>query len=132
MTLSAPKTVLRFLVLSGYIPGMEALSNPVIRSLKARAQRMKAGVKVGKDGLSPRFIAGLNETLKHCELVKVKFDEFKEQKKELAVEMALKTSSHLVTRVGNVVVLFKPKPVDDPREETDAAAVPKPPSKDRM
>ncbi len=89
---------------------MVELTNAQIRDLKARAQRLKATVKVGKEGLSPRFIAALDEALKHNELLKVKFDEFKEQKKELTPQLAEKTGSHLVTRVGNVVVLFRPKP----------------------
>ena len=88
---------------------MLPLSNPQIRTLKAQAQRLKATVKVGKDGLTPQFIAGLNEMLNYNELVKVKFDDLKERKKELAPQMAEKTNSHLVTRVGNVVVLFRPK-----------------------
>ena len=89
---------------------MGSLSNAQIREFKARAQRMKATVKVGKDGLSARFLAGLDEALKHSELLKVKFDEFKEQKKDLAPQLAEKTGSHLITRVGNVVVLYRPKP----------------------
>jgi len=51
----------------------------------------------------------LDDALKHHELVKVKFDEFKEQKKELSPQLAEKTGSHLVTRVGNVVVLYRAK-----------------------
>jgi len=89
---------------------MEPLTNPQIRALKAQAQRLKAQLKVGKDGLSPQFLAALDEMLKHRELVKVKFDEFKEEKKTLAPQLAEKTGSHLVTRVGNVVVLYRPKP----------------------
>jgi RNA-binding protein len=81
-----------------------------MRDLKARAQRLKAAVKVGKEGLSAGFIAGLNEALNHHELLKVKFEDFKEQKKELAPQLAEKTGSHLVTLVGNVVVLYRPKP----------------------
>jgi RNA-binding protein len=92
---------------------MEPLTNAQIRDLKARAQRMKATVKVGKDGLSPQFLAALDEALKHNQLLKVKFDDFKDQKKELAPQIAEKTQSHLVTRVGNVVVLYRPKPPDD-------------------
>jgi RNA-binding protein len=88
---------------------MTLLTNPEIRALKARAQRMKASLKIGKEGLSPRFLAALDQALTQHELVKVRFDEFKEQKKELAPELAEKSESHLVTRVGNVVVLFRPK-----------------------
>ena len=91
---------------------MDALSNGQIRDLKAQAQRLKATLKIGKEGLSPQFLAALDEVLNHHELVKVKFDEFKEQKKELAPQLAERSRSHLVTRVGNVVVLFRPKPVE--------------------
>jgi RNA-binding protein len=83
-----------------------------MRVLKAQAQRLKATLKVGKEGLSPQFLAALDDALKHRELVKVKFDDFKEQKKELAPQLAEKSGSRLVTRVGNVVVLFRPKPAE--------------------
>ena len=92
---------------------MLSLTNAQIRDLKAQAQRLKATLKIGKEGLSPQFLAALDEVLKHHELVKVKFDEFKEQKKELAPQLAEKSRSHLVTRVGNVVVLYRPKPVEE-------------------
>jgi RNA-binding protein len=92
---------------------MLPLTNAQLRDLKAQAQRLKATLKVGKEGLSPQFIAALDGVLKHHELVKVKFDDFKEQKKELAPQLAEKSGSHLVTRVGNVVVLYRPKPVTD-------------------
>jgi RNA-binding protein len=93
---------------------MVPLNNAQIRDLKARAQRLKASLKVGKDGLSAGFLTALDEALKHHELVKVKFDEFKEQKKELSPQLAEKSGSHLVTRVGNVVVLYRPKPSTAP------------------
>ena len=94
---------------------MDSLSNAQIRDLKAKAQRLKATVKIGKEGLSPQFLAALDEVLRHHQLVKVKFDEFKEEKKELAPQLAEKSGSHLVTRVGNVVVLFRPK-LEEKRE----------------
>lgn len=89
---------------------MSELTNTTLRELKSRAQLLKPTLKVGKDGLSPQFIAEVDQTLKHLELIKVKFEQFKEQKKELALELAERTSSHIVTRVGHVVVLFRPKP----------------------
>ena len=89
---------------------MLSLTNTQVRELKAQAQRLKATLKIGKEGLSPQFLAALDEVLKHHALVKVKFDEFKEQKKVLAPQLAEKSGSHLVTRVGNVAVLYRPKP----------------------
>jgi RNA-binding protein len=99
---------------------MLPLTNAQIRALKAQAQRLKATLKIGKEGLSPQFLAALDEILKHHELVKVKFDDFKEQKKELAPQLAEKSGSHLVTRVGNVVVLYRPKPAATDSAETEA------------
>jgi len=94
---------------------MVPLTNAQMRALKAQAQRLKATLKVGKEGLSPQFLAALDDALKRRELIKVKFDYFKEEKKELAPQLAEKTGSHLVTRVGNVVVLFRPKPIAEPQ-----------------
>jgi RNA-binding protein len=88
---------------------MDPLTNAQVRSLKAKAQLMKATLKIGKEGISIPFLAALDDSLKHHELVKVKFDDFKEKKKELAPQIAEKSGSHLITRVGNVVVLYRPK-----------------------
>jgi RNA-binding protein len=85
------------------------LSNAEIRKLKAAAQRLKATFKVGKQGLSPQFLHSLDEGLKHNELLKVKFEEFKEDKKALVPQLAEKVSSHLILLVGNVAVLYRKK-----------------------
>ncbi len=89
---------------------LEPLTNSQIRKLKAAAQLMEPMLKVGKAGLSESFIRTVSEALAQHELVKIKFAEFKEQKKELAPQLAEKTGSHLVMRVGNVMVLHRPKP----------------------
>ena len=86
---------------------LEKLSNPQIRKLKALGQHLEPMLKVGKAGLSDNFLKTVDEALAQHELVKVKFDEFKEEKKELAPVLAEKTSSHLIHRVGNVVVLYR-------------------------
>jgi RNA-binding protein len=94
---------------------MEQLSNPQIRKLKGLAQRMDASLKVGKQGLSDGFIRSLDEELGRHELVKIKFAEFKEQKKDLAPQLAARTGAHLVTLVGNVAVLFRRN--EDPEKQ---------------
>jgi RNA-binding protein len=98
---------------------MDALTNAQIRVLKAQAQQMKATLKIGKEGISAQFLAALDEELKRHELVKVKFEEFKEQKKELAPRLAEQSDSHLVTRVGNVVVLYRAKGRPQERQKGD-------------
>ena len=90
---------------------LEPLNNSQIRKFKAAAQLMEPMLKVGKAGLSEGFVRTVSDALAQHELVKIKFVEFKEQKKELAPQLAEKTGSHLIMRVGNVMVLHRPRPV---------------------
>jgi RNA-binding protein len=91
---------------------LEPLSNSQIRKFKAAAQHLEPLLKVGKAGLSDGFIRSVDVALSQHELVKVKFAEFKEQKKQLAPQLAERTSSYLIQRVGNVLVLHRPRPVE--------------------
>jgi RNA-binding protein len=90
---------------------MSDLTNAQIRELKARGQLLKPALKVGHDGLSAPFLAELDAALARHELVKVKFSDFKTEKKTLAPQLAEKTGSELIMRVGNVAVLFRARPV---------------------
>src|SRR5215469_10936820 len=87
---------------------LEPLANSEIRRLKAAAQLLEPILKIGKAGLSDGFVQSVNEALSQHELVKIKFVEFKDQKKELAPQLADRTASYLVMRVGNVMVLHRP------------------------
>ncbi len=80
------------------------------RKLKALAQKLEPSMKVGRNGISDAFLKSLDEELARHELVKIRFSEFKEQKKELVPVLAEKSSSELVMRVGNVAVLYRQQP----------------------
>ena len=83
------------------------LTNAAKRDLKARAQRLEPVVKVGHAGVTPEFLAGLDRALADHELVKIRFTDFKEEKKTLTPLIAEKTGSELIARVGNVAVFFR-------------------------
>jgi len=95
---------------------LEPLNNSQLRKFKAAAQLLEPMLKVGKAGLTEAFVRSVDTALAQHALVKIKFVEFKEQKKELAPQLAEKTASHLIMRVGNVMVLHRPRPA------TEAAA----------
>jgi RNA-binding protein len=92
------------------------LTTSQIAKLKGMAQRMDTTLKIGKAGLSESFLQTVRDTLAHRELIKVKFDEFKDQKKILAPELAQKTESRLVTLIGNVAVLYRQNPDSEKRK----------------
>jgi len=83
------------------------------RQLRAMAQRLDSMVHLGRNGLDERFLKELNDALTRFELVKVRFVEFKDQKKVWSPRIAELTGSHLIARVGHVAVYY--------REPTDAS-----------
>ena len=89
---------------------MTELNNKQITKLKGLGQLLEPVVRVGHAGLSDAFMASLNQALDDHELVKVKFSDFKDQKKQLAPQLAERTASHIIMRVGNVVVLYRQQP----------------------
>ena len=98
------------------------LSGAQKRDLKARAQRLDAMLRLGAGGASEAFLKSLDEALALHELVKIKFMEFKEEKKALAPEIAEKTGSALIMRVGNVAVYYRPKGAQRDTAENAAAS----------
>lgn len=92
------------------------LPGPHLRRLKALGQVLKPVVHVGKGGLTDALVETVSQALANHELIKVKFEALKEQKKTLAPELATRTGSEVVQRVGNVVVLFRRHPEEARRK----------------
>ena len=80
------------------------------KELKQKAKSLEPSVRIGKSGLTESIIDEIKIHLKKKNLVKVKLLKSSIQgkdKKAVAGELAEKTSSVLVDRVGFVVVLYK-------------------------
>jgi len=95
---------------------LKRLTNSEISKFKSSAQLLDPILKVGKAGLSEGFIKSVDAALAQHELVKIKFSDFKEQKKELAPLLAEKTSRHLIMLVGNEMFLHRPKTTTDAQQ----------------
>lgn len=85
------------------------MNPPNTRELKSRSQLLKPVIHVGHDGLSEKLLAALDQALSDHELVKIRFTDFKEQRKQLATEMAAKTASRTILQVGHTVTLYRQK-----------------------
>ena len=97
---------------------MSTLTGAQVRHLKGLAQRLEPVLHIGKAGLSAEFLASADAALEQHELVKVKFAQHKEEKKALAPELADKTGSQLIQRVGNVAVIYRQNPNPERRKVT--------------
>lgn len=91
----------------------QPLTGAAKRALKARAQRLEPTLKLGHAGATPAFLQSLDAALTTHGLVKIRFGDFKEEKKTLAPLIAEQTGSELIQRVGHVAVYFRAKPEAD-------------------
>lgn len=64
-------------------------------------------VMIGAKGVSEQVIKTIDEELKLKELIKIKFVEFKEEKKALFPEIAEKVGAFPVSLIGNVGTLYR-------------------------
>ena len=88
--------------------------------LEKNAQPLNALVQVGGAGVTENQLAQISRLLGEHELIKVKFNEFKEEKHELANDIAEKTQSTAVRLIGNVLILYRPaKEANDRKFEKD-------------
>ncbi|HSA13207.1 MAG TPA: YhbY family RNA-binding protein [Spirochaetota bacterium] len=86
---------------------METLTREQLKKLKAAAHSLKPVVQIGQKGLTGPVIAAIAKALEDHELIKIKFMEYKEEKRTLADEVTRETESHLIDIIGNIAILYK-------------------------
>lgn len=92
------------------------------RFLRAQAHHLQPAVVVGKQGITPALLAALDEALTAHELIKVRFGDFKDERKALSQSLAEQTGSHLAGVIGHVAILYRAHP--DPKERKLRLPVP--------
>lgn len=83
--------------------------------LRSQAQLLDPVVSVGKDGLSDGVVKALDEALMHHELVKVRFQSFKDEISDISRQLEEQTGSTLVSTTGFTSVFFRQDPNDPER-----------------
>ncbi|MBS0012629.1 MAG: YhbY family RNA-binding protein [Desulfobacterales bacterium] len=91
---------------------MQALKGFQKTWLRGRAHDIKPVVFIGQKGLSPAVIEAAGEALDTHELIKVKFQDFKdkEQKQTIAQAISEQTGSELVGMIGHMAIFFRQHP----------------------
>ncbi len=75
--------------------------------LRGLSHGLEPVVFIGKNGITENLIIAVNDAIEVHELIKVKFQGFKEEKKELSAELATKTRTELCGLIGNVAILYR-------------------------
>ena len=86
----------------------EALSSKDRATLRAMANNMRAIFRLGKDGITDDFLAGIREALEARELIKIDIlNNCDLDAKEAAQEVARRTNAHVVQVIGRRFVLYR-------------------------
>lgn len=88
--------------------------------LEKNAQGLNALVQIGGAGVTENQISQISRLLDEHELIKIKFNEFKDEKRDLSAEISEKTDATFVRLIGNVLILYRPaKEVEDRQFEKE-------------
>lgn len=86
---------------------MIELNSKQRKILESEAHFLNPVVIVGSQGLSDGVVKKIADSLEVHELIKVKFNEFKDEKRSLTEKICSDTGASLVRLIGNVAILFK-------------------------
>lgn len=86
------------------------------KKLRGLAHNLDPVVFVGQKGLTSDLITALKDALNAHELIKIKFVDLKDQKKEICTKLCEETDSHLAGIIGNIAIVYKQHPNPEKRK----------------
>jgi RNA-binding protein len=85
------------------------LTSAQTRFLRGQAHELRAILQVGGKGVSPALVAEIDNALEHHELIKLKIAaEDRDARDAMIGELAKRTDSALVQRIGHTAILYRP------------------------
>ena len=76
--------------------------------MRSLAHYIKPSVYIGKSGLTDGVFDSIDQSLESHELIKVKFNDSKESKKDLVSVSEERLSAFIVGSIGNTLIIFRP------------------------
>lgn len=86
------------------------------KKLRALAHRLDPVVHIGKHGLTPAVTEATHEALESHELIKVRFQEHKDERGALTERLADLTGSEVAGTIGHVAILYRQHPDPEKRK----------------
>lgn len=95
---------------------MPELSSGQRKSLRSQAHHLDPAVLVGNRGITDALIESANQSLDAHELIKIRFNEHKDGKKELTAQIAESTGASVAGIIGHIAILYRQHPKADKRK----------------
>ena len=80
------------------------------KKLRAKAHNLKPLILIGKAGVTDGCIKSIDQAIESHELVKVKFIEHKDDKKNLSSLICKDVGAEIVGSIGHTIMLFRQNP----------------------
>lgn len=95
---------------------MIELTSKQRKILEKAAHDLQPVVIVGGAGVTDGVMSMVDSSLKAHELLKIKFNEYKDEKVELTQDICAKCDATLVRIIGNVAILYKEAEKEEDRK----------------
>lgn len=89
---------------------MQELTNAQRTYLRKLAHDLTPLVQLGKNGLTAEVQASIGQALDVHELIKVKFLDFRDEKRELTATIATDADATVIMIIGNIAILYREQP----------------------
>ena len=86
---------------------MNKLSSSQKSYLRSKAHHLEPVVFIGKKGLTEGTRISINNALEAKELIKLKYLEHKNDKKNISNQIALSEKCHIVGMIGHILILYR-------------------------
>ena len=86
---------------------MMVLTSKQRKILEKQAHDLSPVVIIGQHGVTENLLKMVEDSLKAHGLIKVKFNEYKDDKREYSEDIANRTDSNLVSVIGNVAIFYR-------------------------
>lgn len=82
-------------------------TEPTLRELKARAQKLKPIIHLGHDGVTDALMSAIDQALSDHGLIKIRFTDHKSARKSLTAEILQKSGARPVLLVGHTATIYR-------------------------
>ena len=86
---------------------MSDLTSKQRKYLRAAAHHIDPVVLIGKNGFYKGAGLAIDKALDAHELIKIKFREFKDKRKEISNQIASELKCEIIGQVGNTIILYR-------------------------
>jgi RNA-binding protein len=99
---------------------MKTLTGFEKKYLRGLAHGLRPAILIGKEGITDGIVRATDEALFQHELIKIKFNDFKEkeQKETMTGELVARTGGALVGSIGHTAILYRPQKDPEKRRIT--------------